>query len=117
MPVGDITGPQGLGPMTGRGMGYWGGFPTPGYMNPGFGRWLPWFCLGGRGRGYRWWFRATGLPFWARWMYFSYPPFYGAEPEKANEAELEFLKQEVRNLERALDGARKRMEELERKEK
>jgi len=44
------------------------------------------------------------------------PPFYGSEPEKAKEAELEFLKQEVKNLERALDEARKRMEELERKE-
>lgn len=116
MPFGDRTGPAGLGPMTGRGMGYCAGFPTPGYVNPRPGRWFPWACFGGRGRGYRWWFRATGLPFRLRWMYFMQPPFYGSEPEKAKEAELEFLKQEVKNLERALDEARKRMEELERKE-
>ncbi|MDI3534182.1 MAG: hypothetical protein PWQ82_547 [Thermosediminibacterales bacterium] len=31
MPRGDGTGPRGLGPMTGRGMGYCAGFPVPGY--------------------------------------------------------------------------------------
>ena len=34
MPGGDGTGPQGLGPMTGRGAGYCAGFDTPGYANP-----------------------------------------------------------------------------------
>lgn len=39
MPFGDRTEPRGLGPMTGRAMGYCGGYPGPGYMNPspGFG--------------------------------------------------------------------------------
>ena len=51
MPGGDRTGPLGLGPMTGRGLGYCSGSPTPGYMNGprgvgygGYGR--------GLGRGY-----------------------------------------------------------------
>jgi len=37
MPWGDRTGPSGMGPMTGRGAGYCAGYPTPGYMNPGYG--------------------------------------------------------------------------------
>ncbi len=41
MPAGDKTGPLGLGPMTGRGMGYCGGSAAPGYVAP----------IGGRGWG------------------------------------------------------------------
>jgi len=38
MPLGDGTGPQGFGPMTGRGLGYCAGYQVPGYMNPyGYG--------------------------------------------------------------------------------
>jgi hypothetical protein len=61
MPYGDGTGPNGLGPMTGRGAGY----GTPGSMNliPGrdrgfFGR--------GEGRGRRKQYYPTGLPGWCR---------------------------------------------------
>jgi len=41
MPLGDRTGPAGLGPMTGRAAGYCAGYPVPGYMNPipGLGYW------------------------------------------------------------------------------
>jgi len=38
MPLGDGTGPAGLGPMTGRAAGFCAGFPMPGYMNPAVGR-------------------------------------------------------------------------------
>ena len=38
MPFGDGTGPAGLGPMTGRSVGFCAGFPVPGYMNPFMGR-------------------------------------------------------------------------------
>jgi len=38
MPLGDGTGPAGLGPMTGRAAGYCAGFPMPGYINPAVGR-------------------------------------------------------------------------------
>jgi len=37
----------------------------------------------------------------------------GDAPEKAKETELEFLREEVKNLEEALKEARKRMEEIE----
>ncbi len=72
MPRGDGTGPAGMGPGTGRGLGPCAGYPTPGYTNAGggrflrlgaFGRWagsvLPRLGLGrgqrlGGGRGRRW---------------------------------------------------------------
>jgi len=103
MPLGDRTGPMGLGPMSGRGMGYCAGFPTPGYMNPGPGREWGWrWCWcgpGGWGREWRWW----------GWV----SPFWGRSPEKAKETELEFLREEVKNLEEAFKEARKRTEEIE----
>ena len=53
MPRGDGTGPQGMGSMTGRGLGYCAGYDIPGYANqayfgkgPGIGRGV------GRGRGF-----------------------------------------------------------------
>ncbi len=76
MPRGDRTGPQGMGPRTGRGMGYCSGFDAPGFMNsvsgavgrffsgglglargrgramPGSGMGMAWRRGGGRGRGY-----------------------------------------------------------------
>ncbi|MFQ6108294.1 MAG: DUF5320 domain-containing protein [Candidatus Aminicenantales bacterium] len=79
MPAGDRTGPWGLGPMTGRSMGYCSGYPFPGFMNPGpglgFGRGF-WFGRGfgfGRGRGWR---RGRFGRFWG----YPYPPampYYG----------------------------------------
>jgi hypothetical protein len=77
MPMGDRTGPWGLGPKSGRGLGYCAGFPNPGSMNPG-----PGFLFGrGLGRGF-----GKGRCFWRagygrRWGYpylpvspFTYPP-------------------------------------------
>jgi hypothetical protein len=39
MPGGDGTGPGGMGPMTGRAVGYCAGYPAPGFRNPAPGRW------------------------------------------------------------------------------
>jgi hypothetical protein len=56
MPLGDRTGPVGMGPMTGRAAGFCAGYPVPGYRNPGgFGAGravpygAPWY---GHGAGY-----------------------------------------------------------------
>ena len=38
MPLGNGTGPAGLGPMTGRAVGFCAGYSVPGYMNPAVGR-------------------------------------------------------------------------------
>lgn len=87
MPLGDRTGPWGLGPMTGRAMGYCAGYPVPGFMNPG-----PWFGPGfgrgfgrgfgfGRGRGWR---RGGFSPLWGSpypWMMpyaYPFPYSYGS---------------------------------------
>ena len=67
MPRGDGTGPEGKGPLTGR-----GGGARAVDMTPRGGRsWLGRLGLGlrrgrGRGRGWRRMFHTTGLPFGAR---------------------------------------------------
>jgi hypothetical protein len=53
MPRGDRTGPQGMGPMTGRAAGYCAGYDVPGYANPMPGRGLG-LGRGGRGRRAGW---------------------------------------------------------------
>ncbi len=50
MPRGDGTGPEGLGPMTGRGLGYCAGFDSPGFTK-GVGRGQGRGLARGRGRG------------------------------------------------------------------
>lgn len=63
MPRGDRTGPEGMGPGTGRGAGPCGGNQGQGGVNPPSGRGLG---KRGRGRGWRNWFGITGLPRWMR---------------------------------------------------
>jgi hypothetical protein len=121
MPGGDRTGPMGTGPMTGRGMGYCAGFPVPGFMNRpgwfGFGR--GWFGRGG-GRGWRHWFRWTGLTGWQRaamgWPAWGAPgpiPPASSSP-LSREQELEILNQQAENLSAALEEIRHRIDQLQR---
>jgi len=125
MPGGDGTGPGGMGPMTGRAAGYCAGYPVPGFANPvggrGFGMWG-----GGRGRRNR--FYATGLTGWQRAgmgvpAYGGYAapgagyaaPYaapYGA-PAVTGQQELDMLKGQAEYFEDALDGIKKRLEELQ----
>jgi len=134
MPRGDRTGPLGLGPMTGRAMGYCAGYPTPGFMNPwpgmgygrgsGFGRG---FGMGrgigfGRGRG---WARGG---FW-RFGGYPYPPMmpygdpytmpYGSPPPSSltKEEEESFLKDQANILEEQLAQINKSLEELKKQDK
>lgn len=138
MPGGDRTGPGGFGPMTGRAAGYCAGYGMPGYANPtlgrgyggwgrGYGGWGGGYRgWGGGGWGHRNWYYATGLPGWARagWGYPAwqaasgagysptYPP-YGAP--LSHEQELDTLKGQAEYFEDALDGIKKRIEDLEKK--
>ena len=131
MPRGDGTGPAGMGPMTGRGAGYCAGYSVPGYMNPG-----PRGGAGGRGgrgagrgggRGRRNWYRATGMPGWARaargmpaWGGPA-PAGYGSAPAGAApaqsgpsaEQELAGLRDQAEYLEGALSEVRERIEQLQ----
>jgi hypothetical protein len=129
MPGGDGTGPMGMGPMTGRAAGFCAGYGVPGYMNPipgrgfgmGYGRGRG---FGGGGRGRRNWFYATGLPGWMRAGY-GYPAGGGAAPvtgvpayaapygAPSREQELQALQGQAEYLGDALEGIRKRIQELE----
>ncbi|NLX06727.1 MAG: DUF5320 domain-containing protein [Phycisphaerae bacterium] len=122
MPGGDGTGPAGMGPMTGRGAGFCAGFGMPGYANPVGGRGFWGWGRGGGGRGRRNWFYATGMTGWQRsaagWPAWgggpaNSGPYAGpAGPAMTKEQEMDALKGQVEYLEDALDGLRKRMEEL-----
>lgn len=110
MPRGDGTGPEGMGPMTGRGAGYCTGTDTPGFGAPGFGRG---FGLGG-GRGRRNRFFATGF-FGPRRPVGYGAPFAGPGPYAAADPEVQKqgLKSQASFLESALDFVKKRLADLE----
>jgi len=125
MPGGDGTGPGGMGPMTGRAAGFCAGYPAPGFMNPVGGRgFWGWGRGRGGGRGRRNWFYATGLPGWQRaaggWPAWGGPAAYGPVgyaapygPAMSRDQELDAMKGQAEYLEDALDGVRKRIEELQ----
>ncbi|MBN1390739.1 MAG: DUF5320 domain-containing protein [Candidatus Thermoplasmatota archaeon] len=99
MPRGDGTGPWGRGPMTGRGLGYCGGY------YPEYGR--PWGRGFGRGR---------------RWAFGDIPERFpltspGVNPyhmETTPEEEKDYLEGLVKDMEAELGEIRKRLEELDR---
>ena len=108
MPGRDRSGPLGQGPMTGRGMGFWGGEGVAGR-----GR-------GGSGRGWRrrnvW--RATGLT--SRQRTAMAAPAPAAEDDSAvavaaadSEQELAMLRQQADGLAAALEDIRKRIDEIQ----
>lgn len=107
MPGGDGTGPVGMGPMTGRAAGYCAGYPTPGYMSPCGGRGF-WGRGRGGGRGRRNWFRATGLPFGARFGGYATP-----QQQPNRELEMQTLQSRADTLQSELDSIKKRISEWE----
>lgn len=131
MPSGDGTGPVGMGPMTGRAAGYCAGYAAPGYTNPIGGRGFWGRGRGGGGgrggRGRRNQFYATGLTGWQRAAK-GYPAFGGVvpgavpiaapfTPAMSGEQQLDALKGQAEYFADALEGIRKRIEELEAKSK
>ena len=117
MPRGDGTGPVGMGPMTGRGAGLCAGYPAPGYANPVGGRGMG---MGrgrgggfGRGRGFGWGRAGYGFPAYGAAVN---PYAYGGAPftpTVAPQQELDSLKGQAEYLEDALDGFKKRIEDLD----
>ena len=97
MPGGDGTGPMGMGPMTGRAMGFCAGNSVPGRQVGRVGR--------GRGRG-------GGRAWGGRWgaPYAAVPP-YAAAP--TSEQELDALKGQAEYFGGALEDIKKRIGELE----
>ena len=102
MPRGDKTGPVGMGPGTGRRMGYCAGYHVPGAFNrAGFGMRGGGFGMGrGGGRGFRNRFFASGVP------------FNNIEPNPDWEmtslkAQAEMLKNELQAIENRLNSLNK----------
>ncbi|MEA1910490.1 MAG: DUF5320 domain-containing protein [Spirochaetota bacterium] len=112
MPRGDRRGPNGMGPMTGRGAGFCSGSNAPGYMNTGavggYGQGL------GAGRGFGGGFhggaygnaygrgmgRAQGLGGGIGFQTPYVAPVYSKETEKGYiENEVSFLKDQLKALE------------------
>ncbi len=100
MPGFNGTGPAGMGSMTGRGRGY-----CIRRVDELTGS-SPWAGRGG-GRGRRHRYYATGKPCWAGGV---------PGPREDGRQELDLLREQVYNLENALEQARKRIDELENKE-
>lgn len=111
MPRGDGSGPRGMGARTGRAAGFCAGFETPGYTHPvqecGFG------MGGGRARGWRNMFYATGLPGRARFGGYGVP--YSPPDRPDPELQKQLLKRQAENLQAELDCIKKRLAEVERK--
>jgi len=118
MPGRNGTGPRGMGPMTGRGMGFCTVSETQGHINigagqgfgTGFGRGRGFGGCGG-GRGWRNMFNATGLPGWMR---------FGSNTEQNYSYDPETEKQALRShagiLQSQLDQIKKRLDAVETKD-
>ncbi len=123
MPGGNGTGPEGLGPKTGRGAGYCAGNSGPGYINlaPGRGFGFRHGSWGGYGgRGYRNWYYATGAPGWSRFTQglpsWKKMPYYGSqfyEQEVTPQQEVGMLKEQSKFLKKELENIQKRIGTLE----
>lgn len=118
MPRGDGTGPMGLGPMTGRALGFCAGYSTPGYINsaPGRGYWgrgKGFYGHGGRGRGN--WYCAPGRAGGQR-ASMGVPAFGGAYTyphEMPLGQEADVLRKEAEFLKKQLEDIQCRIEVLE----
>jgi hypothetical protein len=110
MPGGNGTGPEGLGPMTGRAGGFCAGYSVPGYANQvggrgygmGFGRGSRMGRGRGFGRGFGW--SGAANP---------YPANAFSRPTVTAEQELEGLKQQAEFLQNSLGQISERIEQIE----
>ena len=101
---------MGMGPMTGRGMGYCAEYVTPGFMNQMSGRGM------GRGPG-RGFGRGRGMGRGRGWMYpgVGYPAPYAAPVAPQDESAA--LKEQAKYLSESLDEINRRLAELEKGKK
>ncbi|MBN2443882.1 MAG: DUF5320 domain-containing protein [Spirochaetales bacterium] len=115
MPRGDRTGPNGMGPMTGRGAGFCAGYTVPGFANPtlirgGIGRGMGM----GRGRGFRHMYYAAGYPGWGGYTPGAYNQTYpGFPPAVTPAGEIEMLKNQAELMRNNLNAIVERISELE----
>ncbi|MBN1522545.1 MAG: DUF5320 domain-containing protein [Candidatus Aureabacteria bacterium] len=112
MPGFDGTGPRGMGPMTGGGRGFCVLPAERVYARPYGAR--PFSRGAGRGRGWRNWYYATGLPGWMRAGYTKegYPDVQEMNPDE----EISALQKEASFLKQQMEEIQKRISTLERSE-
>jgi hypothetical protein len=120
MPGGDRTGPDGIGPQTGRRLGYCSGYDSPGYTK-GFFR-----CGFGYGRGFgRGYGRGFGRGRGRRGYYpypdeFYYRDRYYSNPREGypainDEDEKHYLENLIHHLENEMKNIKNRLQELAKK--
>ncbi len=106
MPRGDRTGPNGMGPATGRGAGFCNSFDRPGYLNGGAGTGF------GYGRGFGGG-RGRGMGYGRGFGYgFASPAGYAAYAPYSREGEKSFLENEIGVLKERLKAAESRLSDL-----
>jgi hypothetical protein len=115
MPGGDGSGPNGMGPMTGRAAGLCAGNTRPGFFNiPGGRRFLNGFGRTGRGPG-----RGAGRGF--RNNYYTNNMFSSYETGNPQDVPVrenaEILKSQAQYLQKNLDVINLRIQELEKVDK
>ncbi len=122
MPAGDGTGPNGMGPMTGRRMGLCSGYNSPGYANPGSRRFFNRGFSRGFGRGFRWRTldfapveRVAPAQPYAQYSQQSVQPTKEQELSMLNE-DSKAIEEEQKALSQELDTIKKRIKELEDKQ-
>ena len=119
MPRGDKRGPNGMGPMTGRGLGYCAGYDAPGFMpdapprgEPGYGRGYGFGPRSRSGFGPRFGF-GRGRGFGRGWGFHQYPtPGFEVDPgfdpgDRRSDLvdDLAALKEQVKILEERIAGS------------
>lgn len=120
MPFGDKTGPNGMGPRTGRGLGYCSRFNSPGFTKGtprggrGFGRGFGRGRGPGFGRGYRNRYYPRGPRFYSASE--DYPTqktqSQQTRPQLTKEEEVRALKDEERAIESEIEELKSGLEEI-----
>ena len=112
MPGGDRRGPDGRGPMSGRGLGYCAGYNSPGFTKGmpmgrglGHGYW-------GHGRGYGWRNHSYSTPYYEP---VSYHRNVYSEPNR--EDEKRYLEDMAKGLEEELKSIKERLQDLSKQKK
>ncbi|HHE38598.1 MAG TPA: hypothetical protein ENL20_08510 [Candidatus Cloacimonetes bacterium] len=108
MPRGDRTGPDGMGPMTGRGLGYCAGYDSPGFTRglprggAGYGRGFGRGFGRGYGRGFGGGYRNRNRAYFNE---YGTPPadYYPDVSEKTLiENDMKILKEQLKSMEKRL---------------
>jgi hypothetical protein len=107
MSGGDRKGPMGLGPRTGRGVGFCSGSSKPGYLNTEFSFGRRYGRSRGLGRGRGFWRRGDLVPY-------NNPQYYdiGMNPQTSKDTEKAYLEESVKNLEEEIKNMKNRIQEL-----